>query len=229
MTAYAFADGSVDSTRKRDDGGADYGGACAVVLKTQDAPAPLFGKAIIQGRLFKKGDGQVEAITNNTMELSAVGVAASLLEEEILREEPVHIWTDSQYAQGCLRFNTTWNPQANVKLIMGIRDLVAKPHVKIHHVRGHRRFAWNEIVNLGARKCVELHASRDGFKGEREVAISEQCFFCKRFACSDPRFGIHTSVLKNSYSPCPCSEERFTPYPSSIVENFQWKSTSKTG
>ena len=229
MISYAFTDGSVDSTRKRDDGGADYGGACAVALKTQDAPDPLFGKIIIEGRLFKKTDAKIDAITNNTMELSAVEVAAQLLEEEILKEQPVHIWTDSQYAQGCLRFNTTWNPQANVGLIIRIRDLVAKPHVKIHHVRGHRRFPWNEIVNLGARKCVELRNSRDGFKGERDVAISEQCFFCKKFACADPKFGIFTSVLKNSYNPCPCKEERFTPYPPGMVEDFQWRSTSKTG
>ena len=232
MTHYAFVDGSVDCTRKRSEGGASYGGICAVVLRgdlllrqeDDDLTAePHFTGITLVGELFTQESAKVEIITNNTMELSAVRLAAEVLKEEISRGEEVHIWTDSQYAQGCLRYDTIWSPKENVSLIISIRDLVAKPTIRINHIRGHKRIAWNELTDLGAKKCVELRDKRSGFRGDREIDVCSQCFHCMNFACMDPHFGNRHSTLKNAYNPAPCGGDKFKPIPSGLAERLTWK------
>jgi len=222
----SFVDGSVDCTRKREAGGANYGGICAVVLREHDE---IFREMHICGELIEKGDDMV--VTNNTMELSAIRLAAQMMEAEIKSGQEVHIWTDSQYAQGCLRYNTTWDPKQNVELIISVRDLVAKPNVFINHVRGHRGIGWNELANLGAQKCVTTRESRKGFSGVRTLNVARQCFFCQRFACDDRdrRFGLVTSKLYGSYSPSPCGGTRFLAHSSERIERFVWRSTLTTG
>lgn len=235
---FAFVDGSVDSTRLRVDGGADYGGVCAVVVKAGDVVKGIDDKLVftkllpkmrIVGCLFRKSRSDDGMITNNTMELRAVGIACALLAKEIDTGEDVKIWTDSQYAQGCLRYDTSWCPKENLDVIGEIRTLTAQPHVQINHVRGHKRLAWNELADLGARKCVALRDSRDGFDGTRRLNIPVACFFCKRFACGDRYFGTRTSALVRGYDPCPCGGKNFLPHSPDLVERFQWKLTCKTG
>jgi ribonuclease HI len=229
---YAFVDGSVDCTRKRSEGGANYGGVCAVVLRGEPVlrqaekdlvSEPHFTGFTIVGELFTAESKTVEIITNNTMELSAVRLAAEVLQEKISAGEQVSIWTDSQYAQGCLRYDTNWSPKENIPLIIDIRKLVAKPNVRIHHIRGHRKLAWNELVDLGAKKCVELHETRAGFRGDREIDVCSQCFRCMRFACKDPHFGTRSSSLRHKYGKPPCEGRRFRALPAGLAENLQWK------
>ena len=232
MTNYAFVDGSVDCTRKRADGGANYGGVCAVglqgtpVLRQREEELVSeyhFHGYRIAGRLFTREKNDVEVITNNTMELSAVRLAAEMLREQIQAEEEVRIWTDSQYAQGCLRYDTSWSPKENIDLIVRIRDLVARPNVLIHHIRGHRKLVWNELVDLGAKKCVELHATRNGFDGVRAIDVCSQCFHCRHFACKDEDFGHRSTAMRHRYNPPPCNGDSFEALPEKLAEAMQWK------
>lgn len=224
----AFVDGAVDANRRRDQGGAGFGGTCAVIAE--------YNPEVIVGTLVSAlpwhpgsvgafvGDhgkkvGSDEAITNNTMELLAVWTAARRLHVEIEEGAEVHIYTDSQYAKGSLRWDSDWKGASNRRVIDKIRgEYTAKPAIRIHHVRGHWGVSWNELANLGATKAVAL---RRGFTGHLKTKISLPCFFCQRFACEDPTFGTKTSHL-HDYAAPPCRRERYEPFPSVLIEDFPW-------
>lgn len=186
---YAFVDGAVDINRRRDQGGAGFGGA-GVVLVAMNAEAVIsyrvIGVPFWPHSIF---------ISNNTMEVMAVQVACNVLQEEIDAGADTHIWTDSSYAVGSLSFGSSWMPKKNVTLIDSVRRSTARANVHFHHCRGHKGFAWNELSNLAAQKAVE---KRKGFDATYECSISELCFSCKKFPCGktdSKRFGLKVAVL----------------------------------
>lgn len=202
---FCFTDGAVDLNRV---GGADFGGACAVILRIDK----IIEEMSVWGKFFTIKDG---AITNNTMELTAVGLAGRYLQKRIEEKAEVHIWTDSQYAQGCLRYGSNWMPEKNLDLIAEMRAHVAYPNVQIHHVRGHSGVAWNELADTGATTAVRL---KRGFLGHKTVKIALRCFYCAKFACLDPKFGKVSEVRE--YDPLPCGGKEFKAYDRSLGQSL---------
>jgi ribonuclease HI len=93
-------------------------------------------------------------VTNNIMELLAIGVALKSIKKSI---DSLEIVSDSEYALGCI-FNEKWNPKKNVKLIAKIKkqliktqSLVKNP-ITYRHVYGHQKeggtdMVWNNYVD----------------------------------------------------------------------------------
>jgi ribonuclease HI len=132
--------------------------ASAVICFTDGAckgnPGPTGAGCVVKlpdGQRFERhlalGQG-----TNNIGELSAVGLALQLLDENNVADNvAVHILTDSKYAIGVL--SQGWKAKANVELIADLKVRVKKRKAKLHWVAGHTGVADNEradtLANLG--------------------------------------------------------------------------------
>ena len=93
-------------------------------------------------------------VTNNIMELLAIGIALKSINKPI---DSLEIVSDSEYALGCI-FNEKWNPKKNKELISKIKKqleitqpLVKEP-IKCRHVYGHQKeggtdMVWNNYVD----------------------------------------------------------------------------------
>ena len=93
-------------------------------------------------------------VTNNIMELLAIGIALRSIKKPI---NSLEIVSDSEYALGCI-FNEKWNPKKNKELIAKIKkqleitqSLVKEP-IKYRHVYGHQKvgnsdMVWNNYVD----------------------------------------------------------------------------------
>jgi ribonuclease HI len=189
----AFVDGAVDKNRRRDQGGAGFGGAGVVLVKTDGGLATSYrvvGVPFWPHSMF---------ISNNTMEIMAVQAACNILEPEILAGKDVHIWSDSTYAKGMLSFGTSWTAKENQALVEYIRRTTARHNILIHHVKGHAGFAWNELADTAAVKAVEY---RRGFDREFQCLVHHVCFQCSKFPCKKPdyrNFGLKSSKLLETY------------------------------
>ena len=87
-------------------------------------------------------------VTNNIMELKAIGIALTSIKKPI---DSLTIVSDSEYALGCI-FNEKWNPKKNKELISKIKkqleitqSLVKEP-IKYRHVDGHQRGDNDDII-----------------------------------------------------------------------------------
>ena len=86
-------------------------------------------------------------VTNNIMELLAIGVALRSIKKPI---ESLEIVSDSEYALGCI-FNEKWNPKKNVELITKIKkqliqtQSLVKTPITYRHVDGHQKGDTNDI------------------------------------------------------------------------------------
>lgn len=93
-----------------------------------------------------------ENVTNNKMELLAIGIALKSIRKPI---DSLTIVSDSEYALGCI-FNEKWNPKKNAKLIESIKKELERvkklTKVECQHVYGHKGDQWNEYVNALAQK-----------------------------------------------------------------------------
>ena len=93
-----------------------------------------------------------ENVTNNKMELLAIGIALKSIKKSI---DSLTIVSDSEYALGCI-FNEKWNPKKNVELIKQIKaelERVKKlTKVECRHVYGHATNEWNNYVDKLAQK-----------------------------------------------------------------------------
>jgi ribonuclease HI len=190
---YAFVDGAVDVNRRRDQGGAGFGGV-GVVLVRKDADEIVSYRII--GVPFWPHS---MLITNNTMEVMAIKIACDILLGLSDPETPINIWSDSQYAKNMLLFGSNCVANTNVALIDYVRRTTARPYIHIFHCRGHAGFAWNELADMAATKAVE---KRRGFDATIACKVGADCFRCKRFPCGAPdkgTFGLQTSLLKNRY------------------------------
>jgi len=89
--------------------------------------------------------------TNNIAELTAIGMAVEILDEEgVPNDAVVALHTDSKYAIGVLTLG--WKAKANRELILGLRDLLAKwPGVRLIWVKGHAGHDGNERADELAR------------------------------------------------------------------------------
>ena len=93
-------------------------------------------------------------VTNNIMELKAIGIALCSIKNPI---DSLEIVSDSEYALGCI-FNEKWNPKKNKELISKIKkqlkitqSLVKEP-IKYRHVYGHQKVGdfdmiWNNMCD----------------------------------------------------------------------------------
>ena len=93
-------------------------------------------------------------VTNNIMELLAIGVALKSIKKSI---DSLEIVSDSEYALGCI-FNEKWNPKKNVELIDKIKkqlittqSLIKNP-ITCRHIDGHQKgdnddIKWNNYVD----------------------------------------------------------------------------------
>jgi len=198
---YAFVDGAVDVNRRRDQGGAGFGGTGVVLIETNAGRISSYrvvGVPFWPHSMF---------ISNNTMEIMAVQVACNLIHDRIMSGKDVHIWTDSEYAQGVLSFGSSWMPKKNAALIDFVRRATARTNVLINHCKGHAGFAWNELANTAAQKAVEM---KHGFDRTVQSEISKLCFGCVSFPCLDLDkgiFGVSSSRLANprSYNKKKCA------------------------
>lgn len=93
-------------------------------------------------------------VTNNIMELKAIGIALKSIKKPI---DSLTIISDSEYALGCI-FNNSWNPKKNKELIQFIKkelervtQLVKNPiitkHVYGHQKQGDKDMIWNNYVD----------------------------------------------------------------------------------
>ena len=104
-------------------------------------------------KVFEYSKGY-KGVTNNIMELMAIGIALRSIKKPI---ESLEIISDSEYALGCI-FNPKWNPKKNKELIAKIKKqleitqkLVSEP-IKYKHVYGHQKqgstdMIWNNYVD----------------------------------------------------------------------------------
>lgn len=183
---YAFVDGAVDLNRRRDQGGAGFGGAGVVLVRTR-------GKHVVSYRIIGVPFWPHSIfITNNTMEVMAVQVACNAWREALAAGRDIQIWTDSAYAKGMLSFGSSWVAEKNRALIEFVRRSTAKSNVIFHHIKGHAGFAWNELADTAAGKAVE---HKRGFDKTYPCSICELCFRCRKFPCQQKGFGTKTSRL----------------------------------
>ena len=97
-------------------------------------------------------------VTNNQMELLAIGKALASIKKPI---DSLEIISDSEYALGCI-FNEKWNPKKNVELISKIKKQLIKAQTFIknpityRHVDGHQKgdgddIKWNNRCDILAQ------------------------------------------------------------------------------
>jgi len=95
-----------------------------------------------------------ENVTNNIMELLAIGKALSSIKKPI---DSLTIVSDSEYALGCI-FNENWHPKKNVELIDKIKkqlietQKLVKTSIEYRHIRGHQKddsedTKWNGLAD----------------------------------------------------------------------------------
>ena len=104
-------------------------------------------------KVFEYSKGFKE-VTNNKMELLAIGIALRSIKNPI---DSLEIISDSEYALGCI-FNEKWNPKKNKELIAKIKkqleitQSLVKESIKYRHVYGHQKvggvdMVWNNYVD----------------------------------------------------------------------------------
>ncbi len=97
-------------------------------------------------------------VTNNIMELLAIGVALKSIKKPI---DSLEIVSDSEYALGCI-FNLSWNPKKNIELIAKIKKQLIKTQtfvknqITYRHVDGHQKgdgddIKWNNRCDVLAQ------------------------------------------------------------------------------
>lgn len=104
-------------------------------------------------KVFEYSKGYTK-VTNNIMELKAIGIALASIKTPI---DSLEIISDSEYALGCI-FNENWNPKKNKDLINTIKKqlvrtqkLVKEP-IKYSHTYGHSDNEWNNLCDKLATK-----------------------------------------------------------------------------
>lgn len=92
-------------------------------------------------------------VTNNQMELLAIGKALASIKKEV---DALTIVSDSEYALGCVF--KPWKPKKNVELIVKIRKQLVetqkliKSPIEYRHTRGHQKdnsddTKWNNLCD----------------------------------------------------------------------------------
>lgn len=166
----AFVDGSVNlnnsSVHSR-------GSAAAVVLVVEEG-------LVAEIRILSQYKEGYDLVTNNTMELMAISSAFMLVGKEI----KFYLWSDSQYALGCIFGN--YKGQKNTKLIKAIKNFssVFKVSAIAQHISGHKGWFMNEAADYIARETVECRRSIKFQYKPKQLPLA--CALCTRFqGCID--------------------------------------------
>lgn len=104
-------------------------------------------------KVFEYSNGY-KNVTNNIMELKAIGIALKSIKKPI---NSLTIISDSEYALGCI-FNPNWKPKKNRELISKIKKILVEAQkfvseeIKYKHVYGHQKqgsedMIWNNYVD----------------------------------------------------------------------------------
>ncbi len=119
-------------------------------------PGPAGAGAVVKlpdGRRFERHAALGRA-TNNVGELTAIGLAMDLLDENDFPDDgQIELLTDSKYSHGVLVLG--WKAKANKELILGLRDRLKHRKVRIHWIAGHVGIEENERADALARMGVE--------------------------------------------------------------------------
>ncbi len=93
--------------------------------------------------------------TNNIAELTALGDAIDIVEEQAnYGSAPLVLFTDSRYAEGVLTKN--WKAKANRELIQSIKNKIRKRgNIKISWIAGHAGILGNEEADTLANQAIE--------------------------------------------------------------------------
>lgn len=114
-------------------------------------PGPAgVGIVSIDGALRRELSHFLGEGTNNIAELMAIKLAA---ESVLMRDRPLRIHTDSQYAIGVL--SKGWKAKANVEIVASTRKLLSGfSDLALHYVRGHSGIELNERADVLAVEAV---------------------------------------------------------------------------
>lgn len=104
-------------------------------------------------KVFEYSKGYIK-VTNNIMELKAIGIALTSIKKPI---DSLTIISDSKYALGCI-FNENWSPKKNKDLIKAIKKQLIKTQklvknpIEYCHTRGHQtddsnNTKWNNLCD----------------------------------------------------------------------------------
>lgn len=120
-------------------------GACS----GNPGPAGL-GVVLVEGHARRELSEYLGHATNNIAELTAILRALEALGES---EEPVSVYTDSQYAIGVLQKG--WKPKVNQDLIALTRKRMQSfAKLRLIYVKGHAGIPMNERADALARQAV---------------------------------------------------------------------------
>jgi len=114
-------------------------------------PGPAgVGIVSIDGTLRRELSHFLGEGTNNIAELMAIKLAA---ESIVVRDRPLRIHTDSQYAIGVL--SKGWKAKANTEIVAATRKLLSGfSDLALHYVRGHSGIELNERADVLAVEAV---------------------------------------------------------------------------
>ena len=97
--------------------------------------------------------------TNNVGELTAIGLALDLLEQAAFPvDQPVRLFTDSQYAEGVLVKG--WKAKANQELIASLKPRLKARKLQVSWLAGHVGIAENERADVLANQGVAESSRR---------------------------------------------------------------------
>jgi ribonuclease HI len=120
-------------------------------------PGPAgIGVVVVDGKDRREVSEYLGHGTNNIAELTAI-VRGLEVAQQIAKDRPVVVYSDSQYAIGLLTQN--WKPKANIELVAQLRAMLKKfPLVKFVKVAAHTGIALNERVDELATAAISRRA-----------------------------------------------------------------------
>ena len=135
---------------------------CFTDGSTKCNPGPSGAAALLLNPLNKKENIDKQYVfsndvTNNIAELKGIDLALDLLSEQKDKLVEWNIVTDSLYVEGIL--NKNWKPTKNIEVIQTLKQRIQeleKKHsvfIRVHWIKGHDGFKWNEEVDKLAKKA----------------------------------------------------------------------------
>lgn len=96
--------------------------------------------------------------TNNIAELTAIKYALDQINNKTI---PTIVYSDSQYAIGCLQ-NSKWNPKKNKVLIENIKQQIKLfKSIQFKYVKAHSGIKENERADWLANKAIETKGTSE--------------------------------------------------------------------
>lgn len=221
--AWIFVDGSIHQVHSAP---VIRAGGTGVILVS-----PHSTKGLIAG--YGRYYSPSATVTNQRMELEAIRQAIVFARRCGVLGQPLHIWSDSEYAIGSLRPGSDWSPTKNLDLIVPTQRLLRQSNVaSLRHVRSHidrktggvfPNFVLHEMADVIAQTVVkrQLHAEVSINRGTMDPV----CLACSLFPCrtSDEQ----TAYDRMRLSDYPQSCEKFIEWPDMAIKGFSRKEVVK--